>query len=101
MLNTTVTRLNRSVFADLFRVGTLATAVKILGAAKVAFTASVFGASGQLDAYLIAFLIPSLFVDVLSGSMSAALVPALLRIRASGFVECYPGLWERVIRFPL
>ena len=26
---------------------------------------------------------------------------ALLRIRASGFVECYPGLWERVIRFPL
>jgi putative peptidoglycan lipid II flippase len=96
-LNTTVTRLSRSVFADLFRVGTLATAVKILGAAKVAFTASVFGASGQLDAYLIAFLVPSLFADVLSGSLSAALVPALLRVRAYRGDIAVVSLYQNVL----
>lgn len=92
-MNTTVARLSRGVFADLFRVGALATAVKVLGAAKVAVTASVFGASGQLDAYLIAFLIPSLFADILAGPLSAALVPALLRTRAhrgeTGVVSLY------------
>jgi len=63
---------------NLFTAGSFATLVKLIGAVKVAVTARYFGAGGELDAYLIAFLLPSFFADVLAGSIRSALVPALL-----------------------
>ena len=70
------------LIGDLFTVGSLAILVKLIGAVKVAVTARFFGVNSELDAYLIAFLLPSFFADVFSGSISSALVPTFLRTQS-------------------
>lgn len=71
----------RGLVRNLFTVGTFATLAKLMGGVKVAVTARYFGAGGELDAYLIAFLLPSFIADVFAGSISSALVPALARMQ--------------------
>ena len=52
--------------------------VKLAGLAKVIVIAGRFGTGDALDAFLIAFLVPSFVADSLAGSVSASLVPALI-----------------------
>jgi putative peptidoglycan lipid II flippase len=85
------------LIGDLFTVGSLATLVKLIGAVKVAVTARFFGAGGDLDAYLIAFLLPSFFADVFSGSISSALVPTFLRIQSEEGRESAQSLYRKVL----
>jgi putative peptidoglycan lipid II flippase len=85
------------LIGDLFTVGSLATLVKLIGAVKVAVTARFFGANSELDAYLIAFLLPSLFADVFSGSISSALVPAFLRTQSEEGREAAQSLYRKVL----
>ncbi len=66
-----------SVAHNAILVSGLTVAVKIAGAAKVAITARVLGPGDDLDAYLMAFLVPSVLCDVLAGSLTPALIPAL------------------------
>ena len=63
--------------------GVLTSLTKIAAAVKVAVTARYFGASDELDAYLIAFLLPSFFVDTVAGTFTPSLVPELIRARVS------------------
>src|ERR1700747_2297173 len=51
---------------------------KLAGALKTVVIARYFGAAGVLDAYLLAFLPVSFVIDVLSGSMINALLPAFV-----------------------
>lgn len=53
-------------------------AVKAVALAKEMVVAYYFGTSGALDAYLIAFLLPSLAVNVFGASFQSALIPALV-----------------------
>jgi len=62
-------------------VGLLTAVVKLAGAAKLAVIARVFGASDALDAFLVAFLLPSFVAEVAGASFNAAFVPAYVRIR--------------------
>ena len=55
-------------------VGVATGVVKIAGAAKVILMARAFGMSDDLDAYLMAFVLPSFVADILSGSLAPALV---------------------------
>ena len=64
-------------------VATLTGFVKIAGALKTAISAQVFGFSNELDAYLIAFLLPSFVCDVLAGGLTPALVPVFVKLRAT------------------
>lgn len=74
---------HRPVFQNAAVVGALTTLVKIAAAVKVAVTARYFGAGDELDAYLIAFLLPMFFVDTVAGTFTPSLVPGLIRARAS------------------
>ena len=58
-------------------VGVLATAAKLAGAAKVMVTARYFGAGDQLDAFVIAFLLPAFFTDIVAGSFCASFIPGV------------------------
>jgi putative peptidoglycan lipid II flippase len=58
--------------------------VKILAMGKEAVVAYFFGTSGALDTYLIAFLLPSLAVNVFGASFQSALVPALVGSKNAG-----------------
>jgi putative peptidoglycan lipid II flippase len=72
------------VFGDAAVVGALTSAAKLAGAAKVMVTARFFGDGDALDAFLIAFLLPSFVSDVVAGSFTPSLIPLLVRAQAGG-----------------
>src|SRR5579863_3513920 len=68
-------------FRDSTIVGLGLAIVKAAGAIKVVFLARAFGASDALDAYLVAFLLPAFVSEIVVGSFSSALIPALIALR--------------------
>lgn len=73
--------INRSIFGAALTVGLLTTVTKFASTAKELFVAGSFGTSDVLDAYLIAFLLPSFAASVVAGSLNAALIPIFIKIR--------------------
>jgi len=55
--------------------------VKLVSTSKEVVVAGVYGRSDVMDAFLAAFLIPNLLVNVFAESMNQALIPTLLRVR--------------------
>jgi putative peptidoglycan lipid II flippase len=60
--------------------GTATVLVKLIALAKDWMVARRFGAGDELDAYLIAFMIPSFGVAVLGHSFASAFVPTYVRL---------------------
>lgn len=54
---------------------------KVLAMAKDMAVASYFGTSDAVDAFFIALTVPTFAINVIAGSIPAALVPAYLRVR--------------------
>jgi len=74
---------HQRVFTNAALVGVLASAAKLAGAAKVMVTARFFGAGDQLDGFVIAFLLPAFFTDIVAGSFGSSFVPAFIRVRSA------------------
>jgi putative peptidoglycan lipid II flippase len=72
------------VLSNTATVGVFSAVAKVAGAAKIIVTARYFGTSDALDAFLIAFLLPSFFADVVAGCLTPSILPVLARVRASG-----------------
>src|SRR3954470_18769071 len=72
---------NRRIFAAALTVGFLTLLVKVAAAAKDILVARAFGVGDALDTFLIAYLIPSFAISVIAGSIYAAFVPVLVRVR--------------------
>ncbi len=62
-------------------VGTWTALARVAGAANVIAIARVYGASGEMDAFLFAFLAPSFFADVVAGSLTCSIVPVVTAVR--------------------
>lgn len=73
--------INRSILRAALSVGAAAVIVKLIATAKEIAVASVYGRSDAMDAFLVAALVPSLLVNLISESMNQALVPTLVRVR--------------------
>jgi putative peptidoglycan lipid II flippase len=73
---------HQRVFTNAALVGVLSAAAKLAGAAKVMVTARYFGAGDLLDAFVIAFLLPAFFTEIVAGSFSASFIPAFIRVRS-------------------
>ena len=69
---------SRAIVKHTATVGVLTILAKVAGALKTVVIARYFGAAGVLDAYLLAFLPVSFVMDVVSGSMMNALLPAFV-----------------------
>ena len=69
------------MLADTITVGGWTSAAKLAGGAKVILAARLFGAGDAMDAYLIAFLLPAFFMDMLASPLDSALIPTLIEIR--------------------
>ena len=69
------------MLADTATVGAWTSLVKLAGGVKVILAARLFGAGDAMDAYLIAFLLPSFFMDMFASPLDAALIPALIEQR--------------------
>lgn len=72
---------NRRIFSATVTVGLLGIAVRIASWAKLIVIARQFGTGDDLDAFLIAFLVPSFLAEVAGASFSAALIPTLVEVR--------------------
>jgi putative peptidoglycan lipid II flippase len=72
---------SRRIFAATVTVGSLASLVKIAGAAKLIVISHKFGTGDPVDAFLIALLLPMFLAEVLGGSFHAAFVPVFIEIR--------------------
>lgn len=57
--------------------------VKVVAVAKEVAVAHAFGTSDALDAFLIAFVVPSFAINVIAGAFPAAAMPAYVRMRDS------------------
>lgn len=62
-------------------VGAATLLAKVLAMAKDMAVASYFGTSDSVDAFFIALTVPTFAINVIAGSIPAALVPAYLRVR--------------------
>lgn len=72
---------NARIFTGMATVATLAAVVRVAGGVKVIVMAHVLGASPKVDAFLFAFLVPSLFSDVVAGSLTPSMIPILTAVR--------------------
>lgn len=57
---------------------------RVAALGKEMLVAALFGVGGRLDAYVLAFLIPSLLVNIFGAAFASALIPALGRAAAAG-----------------
>ncbi len=72
---------NRRIFAAMLTVGSLTLVVKLASTARELMLAHQFGTGDALDAFLIAFLLPSFIIQVVAGSFNIALIPTYVRVR--------------------
>jgi putative peptidoglycan lipid II flippase len=69
------------MLADTITVGGWTSLAKLAGAVKLILAARLFGAGDAMDAYLIAFLLPSFFIDMLASPLDSALIPTMIELR--------------------
>jgi putative peptidoglycan lipid II flippase len=72
---------NRSIFGAALIVATFTVINKLISVGKELAVAGSFGTSDALDAFLIAFLLPSFTISVVAGSFNAALIPTCIKVR--------------------
>jgi len=85
------------MLADTATVGGWTTAVKLAGAVKVILAARLFGTGDVMDAFLIAFLLPAFFMDMLAGPLDSALIPALIELRQKRGQAAAEALYSNVL----
>jgi putative peptidoglycan lipid II flippase len=73
--------INRRIFRAAAIVTLASVLVKLVATLKEFVVAGSFGRSDAMDAFLIAFLVPGLLVNLFSESMNQALIPTLVRVR--------------------
>jgi putative peptidoglycan lipid II flippase len=71
---------HRRILASAALLATATVAAKMIAFGKDLFVARGFGAGDQLDAFLVAFLIPSFGVTVLASSFAPAFIPTYIRV---------------------
>lgn len=88
---------NRRIFAAMITVGGFTFLVKLAAAAKEVVVAHQFGTRDALDAFLIAFLLPSFAINVVAGSFNAALIPTFIEVREQDGQEAAQQLFSSIM----
>lgn len=78
-------------------VATFAFAARLAGAAKEVLVARQFGTSDQVDAFLLAFMLPSFAITVVGGSLNTALMPAYVAVREERGAEAAQALLSTIM----
>lgn len=73
--------MNRRILRAVTSLAAATLIVKIAATCKEFVVAGVYGRSNAMDAFLAAFLIPNLLINLIAESMNQALVPTLIRVR--------------------
>lgn len=86
--------LNRRIFSAAALVGVLTLSTKLIAMVKEMVSAAAFGTGDALDAFLVAFVLPTYAINVLAGQMDAALIPVLVRVREKDGPEAAQRLFS-------
>src|SRR4051812_45837618 len=89
--------INRRIFAAMLTVGGFALLVKLAATWKDLVVAYQFGIGDTLDAFLIAFALPSFAINVVAGSFNAALVPTFIQVREHEGWEAAQRLFSNIM----
>jgi putative peptidoglycan lipid II flippase len=73
--------LNRRIFSATLIIGVLTFGVKLAAMLKEILVAAWFGTGDELDAFVIALMVPSYIINVVAGSFNAALIPVHVDVR--------------------
>lgn len=72
---------NRQILSAAIVVGICTLLVKVIAFAKESIVAWSFGTNDLVDAFLIATVVPNFVVNVVAGSLNAALIPTYIKVR--------------------
>jgi putative peptidoglycan lipid II flippase len=89
--------INRRIFSAILIVGGFSIVVKLAATFKQLVIAYQFGTSDALDAFLIAYLIPSFAINVFAGSFSPALMPTFIQVREKEGMSAAQQLFSSVL----
>lgn len=92
---------NRRIFGAALIVGFFTLSVKIFSLLKELVIASSFGTSDALEAFIIANIIPAFVVNVVSGSLNAAMMPTYIQVREQEGPEAAQKLLSGIIALTL
>jgi putative peptidoglycan lipid II flippase len=92
---------NRRILSAAVVVAIMTTVVRVVGMLKELLVAWRFGRGDEIDAFLVAFAIPSLAVSVVAGAFPPALIPAFVRVRDSRGVGEARKLYGSVVVWSL
>jgi putative peptidoglycan lipid II flippase len=90
---------NRQIFAAASIVGLSTLIVSLLTFVKEILVARQFGTGDALEAFLIAYLLPSLAINVFAGSLNSAFIPTYVRVRETEGDKAAQDLLENVSAF--
>lgn len=88
---------NRKVFGAAMIVGTMTLGIKVVSLLKESFVAAAFGTASAYDAFVIALLVPTTIVGILSGSLNAALIPTYIEISEQENSEAAQRLYSTIL----
>lgn len=91
------TSVNTRIFAAILTVGSLTAIVKLVSAGKELVIAYRFGTSDALDAFVIAFVLPQFFIELIGGALNAALIPTYIQVREQEGPEAAQRLLSSII----
>ncbi|WP_339381755.1 murein biosynthesis integral membrane protein MurJ [Dendronalium phyllosphericum] len=77
----TSSSINRQIFGAAITVGLLTALVKVAAVGKELVVAQRYGTGDDVDAYLIALLVPYFIINVIAGSFNSALIPTYMKVR--------------------
>jgi len=72
---------NRRIFGAAATVALMTALVRVMSMGKELLVAWRFGTSDALDAFLVAYLVPSFTVSIVVGSFNAALIPIYIKVK--------------------
>ncbi len=90
---------NRRIFRAATTIALLTLLVKAAAMAKEMAAAAWFGTGDAMDAFVVAFLLPSYVINVVAGSFNAALIPAQIETRERVGAAAAQRLFQSVSAF--
>lgn len=92
---------NRRIFSAALVVGSLTLLAKAAGMGKEMLQAAWFGTGDGMDAFLVAFLLPAYAINVIGGSINAALIPVFVEVRETAGREAAQRLFSGTVSLSL
>jgi len=88
---------NRKIFSAAVVIASLTFGAKLVSTAKELAVAASFGTGDAIEAFLVAFIVPSLAVAIISGSFNAAFIPTYVQVREQEGTDSAQRLLSNVL----